>query len=110
LNLRRFSGSRKSLQKELPTSRNNVSLVRNAAFNTLQAKGSVGSEGVKVTKDVFKGSIAAAEEVGTGLTVSTKSVAKGIASDVGGDAILTAGASIRGAVKGAAAVEVPSRK
>ncbi len=53
------------------------------------------------------GTIQATEEVGTGLILSTKSVAKGVImgiSDVGGDLVSVAGQTVKGAVKGAAEI------
>jgi predicted transcriptional regulator len=60
-----------------------------------------------VTKDVLQGTFKAAEEVGTGLLLSSKSVAKGIimgVSDVGGDVLSVAKQVIKGTVKGAAEI------
>jgi len=55
-----------------------VTLVRNTVADTFNATGSVANEAVVVTRDMIKGIVGAAEEVGTGLIISTKSVAKAL--------------------------------
>lgn len=84
-----------------------ASLVRKTVADVLRTGGSTAGELVNVVHHVVMGTIGAAEQVGTGLTMSIKSVAKGIVMgvhDVGGDVVVASAEIMRSVVKHAAAV------
>lgn len=88
-----------------------ASLVRITVSDTLKTAHSAGLQGVAVTKDIVTAAISASEEIGGGLAVSSKGVAKGIVmgvSDVGGDIIEAAKQTVQAAVTGAAEVGADS--
>jgi hypothetical protein len=67
----------------------------------------VATEGVNVTREVVGGAVAATEEVGIGLILSAKSVAKGVVlgvGDVGGDVVDVARVTVKALVIGASDV------
>lgn len=81
-------------------------LVRKTVSDTLRTGGSAAGELVGVVQHVVTGAIEATEQVGTGLTMSTRSVAKGIVMgvhDVGGDVVTASFETLRSIIKHAAA-------
>jgi hypothetical protein len=84
-----------------------VALVRKTVADTLRTGGVAAGELVNVVHHVVMGAIGAAEQVGIGMTMSVKSVAKGIVmgvNDVGGDVIVASTETIRSVIKHAAAI------
>ena len=75
--------------------------------DTLKLTADAAGMSLSLTAEVMKGAIKATEEIGTGLTLSAKSVTKGVVmgiGDVGGDVMTAASRTVKGAVTGAAEV------
>jgi hypothetical protein len=84
-----------------------VALVRKTVSDTLRTGGAAAGELVNVVHHVVMGAIAAAEQVGSGMTMSVKSVAKGIVmgvNDVGGDVVAASAETMRSLIKHTAMV------
>ncbi|WP_052452564.1 hypothetical protein [Noviherbaspirillum autotrophicum] len=84
-----------------------VTLVKNTVSDTLKTGGGAATQLTKVIHDVVEGAIGATEQVGTGLTMSTKSVAKGIVMgvhEVNGDVIGAGSETLRSVIHHAAAI------
>jgi len=82
-------------------------LARKAVSDTLRTGGMAGGELVNVVHLVVISAIGAAEQVGTGLTLSIKGVAKGIVigvHDVGGDVVTASSETVRSIIKHAATI------
>ena len=84
-----------------------AALVRKTVADALRLGGVSAGDMVNVVHHVVMGAIGAVEQVGTGLTMSIKSVAKGIVMgvhDVGGDVVHASAETLRSVIKHAAIV------
>ncbi|HEX7643188.1 MAG TPA: hypothetical protein VF472_13365 [Burkholderiaceae bacterium] len=84
-----------------------TSLARKTVSDTLRTGGLAAGELVGIVNHVVLGTVSAAEQVGTGLTLSIKGVAKGIVMgvhDVNGDVIDASAETIRSVIHHGAAV------
>lgn len=82
-----------------------TALVRKTVSDTLGTGGAAADELVNVVQHVVKGAIEASEQVGTGLTLSARSVAKGIVlgvHDVNGDVVAASFEAMRSLIRIAA--------
>jgi hypothetical protein len=86
-----------------------ATLVRKSVSDSLRTGGAAAGQLVDVVHDVVIGAIQASEEVGVGLTMSTRSVAKGIVMgvhDVNGDIVTASSETLRSIIRHAATIGV----